>query len=122
MNRLWTARNYKLEVKLSKNEIIDIIKNNHSFHINFEQHINEKVVVLFIIKEFIKIFVNGIITMSVVIKENNKQLSVVTIAMHNPIASEGFFNDLNAGKSTRKEFFKELEPYIIKIEEITQQT
>jgi len=78
--------------------------------------------VLFIIKEFIKIFVNGIITMSVVIKENNKQLSVVTIAMHNPIASEGFFNDLNAGKSTRKEFFKELEPYIIKIEEITQQT
>lgn len=41
--------------------------------------------------------------------------------MHNPIASEGFFNDLNVGASTRKDFFKELEPYIINLEEVTQQ-
>ncbi|AUD63303.1 hypothetical protein BK010_06755 [Tenericutes bacterium MO-XQ] len=121
MNRLGTARNYKIEIKLSKKEIINIIKNNNNFHINFEENINEKVVVLFLLKEFVRILVNGIITMTVIIKEKNDQLSEVLIAMHNPVASEGLFNDLNVGASTRKDFFKELEPYIISLEEITQQ-
>ena len=121
MNRLGTARNYKIEIQLSKKEIINIIKNNNNFHINFEENINEKVVVLFLLKEFVRILVNGIITMTVIIKEKNDQLSEVLIAMHNPVASEGLFNDLNVGASTRKDFFKELEPYIISLEEITQQ-
>jgi len=121
MNRLGTARNYKIEIKLSKKEIINIIKNNNNFNINFEENINEKVVVLFLLKEFIRILVNGIITMTVIIKEKNDQLSEVLIAMHNPVASEGLFNDLNVGASTRKDFFKEFEPYIISLEEITQQ-
>ena len=121
MSRLGTARNYKIEIKLSKKEIINIIKNNNNFNINFEENINEKVVVLFLLKEFIRILVNGIITMTVIIKEKNDQLSEVLIAMHNPVASEGLFNDLNVGASTRKDFFKEFEPYIISLEEITQQ-
>lgn len=120
MNRLGTARNYKIQIKLSKKEISNIIKNNNNFHINFEENINEKVVVLVLLKEFVRILVNGIITMTVIIKENNDQLSEVLIAMHNPVASEGFFNDLNVGASTRKDFFKDLEPYIINLEEVTQ--
>lgn len=118
MNRLGTTKNYRLEVKLSKSEIIKKINNIDSFHVSFEQNINEKVVVLFILKEFIRVLVNGIITMSVIIEEKNERLSNVTITMHNPVASEGLFNDLHVGKSTRKEFFKQLEPYTLTITEI----
>lgn len=118
MNRLGTTKNYRLEVKLSKKDIIEKIKNMDSFHVSFEQDINEKVVVLFLLKEFIRILVNGIITMSIIVEEKNEHLSDVTIAMHNPVASEGFFNDLNVGKSTRKGFFEQLEPYILNITEV----
>jgi hypothetical protein len=76
--------------------------------------------VLFLLKEYIRILANAVVTFLVVIEEKNDHLSDVTIAIHNPVASEGLFNDLNIGKSARKKIFEELEPYILNIEEITQ--
>lgn len=121
MNRTGTTRKFKIEVKLSKDKVTEIFKAIDSYIIVHEHNINDKVTVLVVVREFIRVLVNGIITMTVIIEEKEETISEIVYITHNPVAAEGVVNDLNAGKSTRKELFDRLEPYVLNITEIGQE-
>lgn len=99
-------------------EIIKEIKKIDSFYIDCEYNINDKTVVLLILKEFIRILVNGVITITIVIEEKDENLSDVIFIMHNPVGAEGLVNDLNVGKDTRKEFIEQFQSYILNMVEL----